>query len=438
MGNSYYREPLVGGDEGAWGPYDQAQNRNGYGAISSELYNDSGTLKLTKGMIGFNNGTNRGVCLIDTVTSIDISGVASGNWGQIEVALSATVPVFTATTITGATTQCTLPTNFTNAFNPEQQGYYMTATKRCIGLIWKTAGGALGPIVNVVPFSDHCVISPIDISEDTTVENLKGDMIINVTSGTGTKKITLGSNNENWKITVKKVDSGYGPVMVSGTINNLSNVFLHTQYDTLRLITNTSDYAIINGFRPYYFSGWVPNSDWTNRHLGFITLTYDNGSGTFQIGDKVTGANGSYGICIFQNATTLVLVSLTAVGANIFSDNEALTGDRSGATALVNMAAHAKNADCLVYHGWGIAVEKIFKEMFYSSDKTEANKIQIYPQYTQISAQDYGCKILGIDTNNFKFQTATGGFVYVADNGGSAAIASNDAYYNSFIRLLSW
>jgi hypothetical protein len=151
MANTFKIEPIDFGDSGVWGPKELAQNRPSLGAISCLLYDDGGTLKINKGQIGFDDGTNKGISVIDTITTISLASVSAGNWAKIEMAISLGAPVFTATDIAGATTAATIPTGFTGAWDYSKQGYYISATKRCIGLIWYTGGSVLSGVVNCIP-----------------------------------------------------------------------------------------------------------------------------------------------------------------------------------------------------------------------------------------------------------------------------------------------
>ncbi len=83
------------------------------------------------------------------------------------------------------------------------------------------------------------------------------------------------------------------------------------------------------------------NSD-TNKGLG--SLTYDNKSGTFQVGETVTGGtSGAVGKIIADSGTVLTLGAC----AGRFHDDEQITGGTSGATADVNMPNSAPGVDKL-------------------------------------------------------------------------------------------
>lgn len=148
MSNAAFRKPIVGGDDNAWATYNDAFIKSAVGEYTAYLYDDAGTLKISPGRIGINNGTDFYSCIIDTATSIDISGVTNSRWAQIEMAVSGGVPVFTATTIAAGTDASSTPTAFKNSWDTAKAGFYISATKRCIGIIWKSAAGTLFGIIN--------------------------------------------------------------------------------------------------------------------------------------------------------------------------------------------------------------------------------------------------------------------------------------------------
>jgi hypothetical protein len=145
---TYQREPIDGSDFNVWGPKELLQNRVAQGLNSCNLYDDSGVLKITAGKIGINTGSSTGVVDVPTAETIGIGSVSSGNWGLVLIAVGGSTATISATNITGATDPDSIPTELTGAFNGSRGAYYSGAN-RILGAIWKTAGGALGDIVNV-------------------------------------------------------------------------------------------------------------------------------------------------------------------------------------------------------------------------------------------------------------------------------------------------
>jgi hypothetical protein len=148
MSNVFRRFPESGGDYNVGANYNQYQLESTLGLLTSQLYNDSGDLTLKVGRIGIDNGSSKGVAKIDTEEVIDLSGCSNENWIKIEMAVSGTAPVFTATDISGETIYDSIPSTFINAYDAEKNGYYITSTKRTIGIVYKDSEGVLLCIIN--------------------------------------------------------------------------------------------------------------------------------------------------------------------------------------------------------------------------------------------------------------------------------------------------
>lgn len=170
MANTFYPEPINNSDLGVWGPKELRQNQATMGLITAKLYNDAGVLKMTTGVIGFNDGSMNGTFIFDSVSTLDFSGITSGYWFTIELSRTNTTPVFTCTRIESATSQSLSPVIDTY-YNPLKGGYYMTASKRLIGLAWKTGGGALEAVFNLISNDDNNKIpyGKIDLYAGVTI-----------------------------------------------------------------------------------------------------------------------------------------------------------------------------------------------------------------------------------------------------------------------------
>jgi hypothetical protein len=155
MSNQFFKECIDGGDSGVWGLKELRQNRPSLGINTCRLYDNAGTLEMTTGIIGIDYGSNRGVTLFDTLTTpIDISGIANSRWFYIELSISGSTPSIIATD-TGDSSYWTLPAVFTGAYDRAKAGYYINASKRCIGMGWKNSTGVLKGVVNVGSIDDH-------------------------------------------------------------------------------------------------------------------------------------------------------------------------------------------------------------------------------------------------------------------------------------------
>ena len=468
MPNTFVREAVEGGDFGTWATFELAQNRLGLGVITCSLYDDSGTLKLSVGRIGFDNSSNKGSFVLDTIATVSLASVSNANWAKIEVYSTGTSFNITATDISGATDPKSLPTDFTNAYVPAKGGFYIETGKRCIGLVWKNTGGTLEGIVNV--FGNQNGYAGYSLSDDandyryqhfkTTYEpyklfSEKREITTDhtVTASTKRKELICKTSDlridlpalagvDEFELTVFNAESDMVTIKPNGaeTINGQSYLFLKNEGDLVKIERIDGKWRITNGWLPYFYTGWKNQSDWTNVHLGNAAITYDNLAGTFRIGEKVTGGtNGSYGWIILDSGTVLQVMYLVGGGGNIFENNEVLTGELSGATALVNMGAHLKNVDSNVYHGWGVNNKQIDSRFFISTDGTEANCI--YPletsHYSNFASIHIFTHVFQVDTNNIKFQTGNAGaLMKAADDGTMGTVDSDDYYYNILIMLI--
>jgi len=196
---SFLREPIIGGDDNTWGTYLLAQFQATLGDLSCKLENVGGTLYINPGHFGIDDGTNRGIVTVPAAESISLAGTSNETWIAIECAVSGTAHTFTATDIAGATDPTLLPTDFRNSYDGEKGGFYITNNKRCIGLVWKNAGGVLLAVINTVGGREEWWASQIGLHTGTIHEQSgpgKGFVIeignwnMNVTGG-GSASVTV-------------------------------------------------------------------------------------------------------------------------------------------------------------------------------------------------------------------------------------------------------
>ncbi len=146
MANTFWRNPIAGGDNNVWANYLLSIIKTSVGEYTSYLYNDSGTLKVSPGRIGIDNGTVQGVSLIDTATTITIAGT-NGRWYKIEMAVSGTGVAFSSVVLTG-TNPAILPAELTGSYITKRRGFYDDSSRRLIGVVWKNSSGVLDGIIN--------------------------------------------------------------------------------------------------------------------------------------------------------------------------------------------------------------------------------------------------------------------------------------------------
>jgi hypothetical protein len=131
-----------------YGAYTLAQLKAALPMLTGRLYNDGGALKLPVCMIGIDNGTNKGIVDTDAIETIDLSACSNSNWLAIEMSVAGTTYTLMAADIAGATDPTIIPASVRIAWDAAKGAYYLTATKRLIGLAWKNAAGVLLAVVN--------------------------------------------------------------------------------------------------------------------------------------------------------------------------------------------------------------------------------------------------------------------------------------------------
>ena len=126
-----------------------------------------------------------GVALIDTVTTISLAAVSSGNWFKVELTRTGTTPVFTASDISGETDPISIPTELDDGFDPEKGGFYINSNARCVGIGFKDSGGNLAGIINV--YSNIHAYGGYTIAHGPTVyfKNIFGELRTKTTIESG-------------------------------------------------------------------------------------------------------------------------------------------------------------------------------------------------------------------------------------------------------------
>jgi hypothetical protein len=155
MANRFVREAINLSDSGAWAPYELEQNRRTIEQLTTNIYKDGTDIKINTGLIGYNNNDrHRGVIVVDTIETIDISGITSGIWAKIEVEVDAngTTPTFTATDIDGETDPTVFPSDIEDGtdYDNEKGGWYISSTKRLLGLIFIDSSDNIDGLVNIL------------------------------------------------------------------------------------------------------------------------------------------------------------------------------------------------------------------------------------------------------------------------------------------------
>lgn len=124
---------------------DVKNNYSNMGLLTAALYNDAGVLKLSTGLIGINDGSYTAILDITSITTLDFTGITNGYWFSIEMSRSNDSPVFTLADLAGETTVNHIP-DVSAYFKEYKNGFYLTSTKRLIGLGYKNSSAALARI----------------------------------------------------------------------------------------------------------------------------------------------------------------------------------------------------------------------------------------------------------------------------------------------------
>lgn len=88
-------------------------------------------------------------------------------------------------------------------------------------------------------------------SADYTITDTDGFDGIDMTTGSSDRTVTLpaAANNTGRTLTIRKIDSGTGQLVISGTINGFANINYAYQYDGGTIISNGTVWTFVDGFR---------------------------------------------------------------------------------------------------------------------------------------------------------------------------------------------
>lgn len=278
-----------------------------------------------------------------------------------------------------------------------------------------------------------------NVTADYTITDIDGFRDFHCTlDSVGDVTITLPTvaDNEDRTLHFYK-DSDYGRLKIDGEgaekIEDVASEYLFSKWDHLTIRSDGTQWVIISMYSSID-TGWISNSDYQNQHLGTVELDYDNLSGTFTLGERVTGGTSNhYGILMKDTGSTLTFRNIVLDSANVFQDNEQLTGSISGATADVDEAAGAANGakdlDRNYYHSTAIGTALLDYELiiYISTDGTDANSFD--PKIGADSGADCGYSIYPVDTNYLQLQTQGNGIGYITTAGSIGRVDSEDWYY---------
>lgn len=146
MANAFYREPVNHGDFNVYHDFVMNQLRRGpLGALSLKLYDNAGALTLSAGYAGIADGVTIGTVLCTTPGAVSLAAITSGHWATVEFAVNGTSVTISATELADVD-ENVIPASVLAAYDYVKQGYYVVASKRVVGIAYKTGGGTLGTI----------------------------------------------------------------------------------------------------------------------------------------------------------------------------------------------------------------------------------------------------------------------------------------------------
>jgi len=303
MSDIVMRNALDGGDDDVWAQYEQAQNiLGGIGANTRYLYLSGGTLYLSPGMIGITPDTSHYYAVSNTVArSISVAGKTASCWAQIELSISGGIVVTAITSMAGETNPASIPANFANSYDGTKGGFYITASNRCVGVVWINAAGVPTGVVNGIGGIDGYV--GYGTSDDANTVNYDffyinkniGKRVLDVYSKSALFTIPSDTHDKivfctsgTWNLTFPSaatVGSGCEIIVILGAIGTGVITCVRNGTDTFSGLTTLT---LQEQYKCYRFTSdgtatWIANSEppmtgWTSWTPTITNLTA--GAGT--------------------------------------------------------------------------------------------------------------------------------------------------------------
>ena len=280
MAETYTREALNGGDANLWATFEQAQNHIALGLITSRLYISVGALYISKGKVGIDNGSTKGVIDISADKSISVVGLTASCWAKIEIAITAGVPVFTILSIAGETNPAVLPASFTAAYDGVKGAFYIVGTLRCPGLVFINAAGVPTGILNQIgamngysgyAVSNDAYVSPLEflfvasdfganaglrdiitVSSAFTIPSTPRPKTIIITTAAASfaGNVPAASLNLGVRLRFEKTDTGAGICTITragaDTFSGATAFPLRNQYDFIEIESDGTNWHVID------------------------------------------------------------------------------------------------------------------------------------------------------------------------------------------------
>jgi hypothetical protein len=290
MANRVSRFPIPGGDDGLWDEYEEPVNLLGLGNNTLKLYNDMGTLKLAQGRCGLDDSSSKTVCIVDAITTISIAALTDSLWAKVELSKTASTLNIEITSIAGASDPSALPASFTGGYDADKQGFYITATKRCIGLVWINAGSAIEGIINCLAGESYAGFATSDDADDYIYTHV-------LLNGDTPNYAKLGEEN-----TFQQDQTFEGNIAVGGNLD-LSGASLIFNVSTTETIAVSTNYTIAHGLSA------IPS-------LVLVSLVCDSADLDYSADEEVPiyvpigYVNRNYGVSV--NTTNIIITTDSA------------------------------------------------------------------------------------------------------------------------------
>jgi hypothetical protein len=392
-------------------------------------------------------------------------------WAKIELSVAAGVVVTDITSLAGETNPAALPASFTGAYDGTKGGHYITPTKRCVGLVWINAAGAVAGIVNAIGGCDgysgyatsnnaNLVIYPflkLDYvyaayatprrqwkTANYTIYNPPNDIIINITGGrtltlpdatlnTGIACTIIKSDDNQWWVKI---------IAVAGTITSKTGAAATTTWirrylDSVTFVSDgTNWYAVTDTRMIYIDSGSIACATYQAKKRGTCNLIHAGGAMTEATikGMKLVGnTTGSYGwITAYDSGTKMIYLRdvVSTSTAKVFSNGETLNivdVDAGAVTSTTLSAADWKGTETYAYHGFNTSDQAMIDiELYYSLDNTTWFKVAA-PLEDGSTHSGYG--VINNSVNQLQLSIASYGAQYINAAGNTAYLTTTDSFY---------
>jgi hypothetical protein len=183
-------------------------------------------------------------------------------------------------------------------------------------------------------------------------------------------------------------------------------------------------------------TSWCNRTDWTNVHIG-NGVTYDTKSAAVDLtGRVITESTSNFSAVIVEDtgntsSTGILYIYELSSGFTFWTNNRTLTAS-GGKTCLVNetTGGTSLNIDYNLDHEFGSYQSKFRTRLFWSSDGTDANEVEVNANYDSGgTSPNRGYNNYNVSANAIKIQTGTAeAFGIVADDGTINIIDTEDDY----------